>query len=72
MIMQGILVPAVREEECFSFCMCNPPFFGSLQEAGRNPHTAYAGNGQAACPQPSSSACSTLQEVSHMLFELRE
>lgn len=43
-IVQGILVPAIREDESFSFCMCNPPFFGTLQEAGCNPHTAYAGN----------------------------
>ena len=43
-MVQGILVPAMREDESFSFCMCNPPFFGNLQEAGRNPHTAYAGN----------------------------
>lgn len=51
-IMQGILLPAVREEESFSFCMCNPPFFGSLQEAGRNPKTAYAGNLRVGCKQP--------------------
>ena len=43
-IVQGILVPAMHEDESFSFCMCNPPFFGNLQEAGCNPHTAYAGN----------------------------
>ncbi|DBA82336.1 TPA: hypothetical protein ACH3X2_000593 [Trebouxia sp. C0005] len=43
-VEQGILLPAVHNGECFSFCMCNPPFFETLQEAGRNPHTAYAGN----------------------------
>lgn len=43
-MLQGILLPAVHNGECFSFCMCNPPFFETLQEAGRNPHTAYAGN----------------------------
>ena len=26
-----------------AFCMCNPPFFESLDEAGRNPATAYGG-----------------------------
>ena len=49
-MMQGILLPAVQDEETFSFSMCNPPFFESLQEAGRNPHTAYAGK---LCSPPS-------------------
>lgn len=40
---QGILLPAVHDGESFAFCMCNPPFFQTLQEAGRNPHTAYGG-----------------------------
>ena len=44
MALQGILTAAVHEGETFSFCMCNPPFFQSLKEAGRNPSTAYAGN----------------------------
>ena len=43
-MLQGILLPAVQDGETFSFCMCNPPFFETLQEARRNPHTAYAGN----------------------------
>lgn len=42
-VFQGILTAAVHEKETFSFCMCNPPFFQSLQEAGRNPSTAYGG-----------------------------
>ena len=42
-MLQGILLPAVHDGESFSFSMCNPPFFETLQEAGRNPHTAYAG-----------------------------
>ena len=42
-VFQGILTAAVQEKETFSFCMCNPPFFQSLQEAGRNPSTAYGG-----------------------------
>ncbi len=42
-MLQGILLPAVQDGESFSFSMCNPPFFETLQEAGRNPHTAYAG-----------------------------
>ena len=48
-IVQGILVPAMREDESFSFCMCNPPFFSNFQEAGCNPHTAYAGNLRVVC-----------------------
>lgn len=43
-VLQGILLPAIHDGETFSFCMCNPPFFGTIQEAGRNPHTAYAGD----------------------------
>ena len=41
---QGILTGAVRNDgETFSFCMCNPPFFEDMQEAGRNPGTAFGG-----------------------------
>lgn len=39
----GIVSSAVRRGERFAFCMCNPPFFESLEEAGRNPATAYGG-----------------------------
>ncbi|KAL0029114.1 hypothetical protein WJX77_007949 [Trebouxia sp. C0004] len=50
-IEQGILLPAVQDGETFSFCMCNPPFFETLQEAGRNPNTAYAGTSEEmVCP----------------------
>ena len=42
-VLQGILTAAVHEGETFSFCMCNPPFFQSLREAGQNPSTAYGG-----------------------------
>jgi 23S rRNA (adenine1618-N6)-methyltransferase len=38
-IISGALLPGER----FHFCMCNPPFFGSMAEAGRNPATAYGG-----------------------------
>ena len=33
----------MRAGERFAFCMCNPPFFESGEEAGRNPATAYGG-----------------------------
>lgn len=39
----GVLGPAVLQGERFAFCMCNPPFFESLEEAGRNPSTGHAG-----------------------------
>ncbi|GAX84031.1 hypothetical protein CEUSTIGMA_g11455.t1 [Chlamydomonas eustigma] len=40
----GILLPAFRgQEERFTFCMCNPPFFGSMSEAASNPSTACGG-----------------------------
>ena len=38
-----VLKGVVKEGETFSFCMCNPPFFESMEEAGRNPQTAYGG-----------------------------
>ncbi|KAH7424918.1 hypothetical protein KP509_11G031600 [Ceratopteris richardii] len=38
-----ILVGVVNEDERFDFCMCNPPFFASMEEAGMNPHTSCGG-----------------------------
>ncbi|GAB4814487.1 hypothetical protein N2152v2_001533 [Parachlorella kessleri] len=40
---RGIVSGAVRQGERFVFCMCNPPFFEMLEEAGRNPATAFSG-----------------------------
>lgn len=37
------LVGVVRENEAFDFCMCNPPFFETLEEAGLNPKTSCGG-----------------------------
>lgn len=39
----GIISGTLRKGERIAFCMCNPPFFESLEEAGRNPATAYGG-----------------------------
>ncbi|KAL6848348.1 hypothetical protein ACP4OV_021642 [Aristida adscensionis] len=38
-----ILVGVVKESESFDFCMCNPPFFESIEEAGLNPKTSFGG-----------------------------
>lgn len=40
-----ILAAAVREDEAFHFCMCNPPFFSSIRDANQNPRTACGGGG---------------------------
>ncbi|KAG5024934.1 hypothetical protein AAZX31_08G085100 [Glycine max] len=46
-----ILVGVVRDDEKFDFCMCNPPFFESLEEAGLNPKTSCGGTSQEmVCP----------------------
>lgn len=38
-----ILVGVVLENESFDFCMCNPPFFESIEAAGLNPKTSCGG-----------------------------
>ena len=38
-----VLVGVVEEKDRFDFCMCNPPFFESMEEAGANPRTACGG-----------------------------
>lgn len=38
-ILDGVLRPG----ESFDFCMCNPPFFESMDEAAANPRTACGG-----------------------------
>lgn len=38
-----ILLGVVRDGEKFDFCMCNPPFFESIEEAGMNPKTSCGG-----------------------------
>ncbi|CAN6277375.1 unnamed protein product [Urochloa humidicola] len=41
-----VLVGVVKESESFDFCMCNPPFFESIEEAGLNPKTACGGTAE--------------------------
>ncbi|GAV66808.1 LOW QUALITY PROTEIN: Methyltransf_10 domain-containing protein, partial [Cephalotus follicularis] len=38
-----ILVGVVKDGGKFDFCMCNPPFFESMEEAGLNPKTSCGG-----------------------------
>lgn len=38
-----ILVGVVQNDEKFDFCMCNPPFFETMEEAGHNPKTSCGG-----------------------------
>ncbi|XP_019246373.1 PREDICTED: uncharacterized protein LOC109226024 [Nicotiana attenuata] len=46
-----ILVGVVKDGEKFDFCMCNPPFFETIEEAGLNPKTSCGGTKQEmVCP----------------------
>lgn len=46
-----ILLGVVRDGEYFDFCMCNPPFFETMEEAGLNPKTSCAGTpAEMICP----------------------
>ncbi|XVE93815.1 hypothetical protein REPUB_Repub01dG0227600 [Reevesia pubescens] len=46
-----ILLDVVKDGERFDFCMCNPPFFESIEEAGLNPKTSCGGTHQEmVCP----------------------
>nr|XP_024933640.1 RNA N6-adenosine-methyltransferase mettl16 isoform X1 [Ziziphus jujuba var. spinosa] len=38
-----VLLGVVKDGEKFDFCMCNPPFFETLEEAGLNPKTSCGG-----------------------------
>ncbi|KAL8228377.1 hypothetical protein R6Q57_015961 [Mikania cordata] len=38
-----ILLNVVKTNEKFDFCMCNPPFFETMDEAGLNPNTSCGG-----------------------------
>lgn len=39
----SVLLGVVKDGENFDFCMCNPPFFESMEEAGLNPKTSCGG-----------------------------
>ncbi|KAJ0966981.1 hypothetical protein J5N97_023898 [Dioscorea zingiberensis] len=38
-----VLAGVIKDGEKFDFCMCNPPFFESVEEAGLNPRTSCGG-----------------------------
>lgn len=38
-----VLLGVVKDGENFDFCMCNPPFFETMEEAGSNPKTSCGG-----------------------------
>ncbi|KAG6619796.1 hypothetical protein I3842_Q080200 [Carya illinoinensis] len=38
-----VLLGVVRDGEKFDFCMCNPPFFETMEESGLNPKTSCGG-----------------------------
>lgn len=38
-----VLLGVVKDGENFDFCMCNPPFFETMEEAGLNPKTSCGG-----------------------------
>ncbi|XP_075511289.1 uncharacterized protein LOC142547093 isoform X1 [Primulina tabacum] len=41
-----VLLGVVKDGENFDFCMCNPPFFETMEEAGLNPNTACGGTSE--------------------------
>lgn len=46
-----LLFDVVRDGESFDFCMCNPPFFESIEESGLNPKTSCGGtHAEMVCP----------------------
>ncbi|XP_076932787.1 uncharacterized protein LOC143598465, partial [Bidens hawaiensis] len=46
-----ILLGVVKTDEKFDFCMCNPPFFESMDEADLNPNTSCGGTpAEMVCP----------------------
>ncbi|KAL9252125.1 U6 small nuclear RNA (adenine-(43)-N(6))-methyltransferase-like protein [Drosera capensis] len=65
-----ILLGIVKEGERFDFCMCNPPFFESMEEAGQNPKTSCGGTPEEmVCPGGERAFISRLIEDSVVLRE---
>ncbi|XP_058191215.1 uncharacterized protein LOC131308320 isoform X3 [Rhododendron vialii] len=65
-VLNGI----VRDGEEFDFCMCNPPFFESMEEAGLNPKTSCGGTlEEMVCPGGEEAFISRIIQDS---FELKQ
>ncbi|KAL5992528.1 hypothetical protein ACLOJK_013447 [Asimina triloba] len=63
-----ILFGVVRDDERFDFCMCNPPFFESIEEAGQNPKTSCGGTyEEMVCPGGEQAFISLIIDDSVML-----
>lgn len=46
-----VLLGVVKDGESFDFCMCNPPFFQTIEEGGLNPKTSCGGTpAEMVCP----------------------
>lgn len=46
-----VLLGVVKDGEIFDFCMCNPPFFETIQQGGLNPKTSCGGTpAEMVCP----------------------
>ncbi|KAI8533162.1 hypothetical protein RHMOL_Rhmol11G0275300 [Rhododendron molle] len=65
-----VLYGVVRDGEEFDFCMCNPPFFESMEEAGLNPKTSCGGTlEEMVCPGGEEAFISRIIQDS---FELKQ
>ncbi|KAE9447389.1 hypothetical protein C3L33_20732, partial [Rhododendron williamsianum] len=65
-----VLYGVVRDGEEFDFCMCNPPFFESMEEAGLNPKTSCGGTPEEmVCPGGEEAFISRIIQDS---FELKQ
>uniref|UniRef100_A0A2P2JCF8 U6 small nuclear RNA (adenine-(43)-N(6))-methyltransferase n=1 Tax=Rhizophora mucronata TaxID=61149 RepID=A0A2P2JCF8_RHIMU len=65
-----VLLGVVRDGEKFDFCMCNPPFFDSMEEAGLNPKTSCGGTPEEmVCPGGENAFISRIIEDSVVLKE---
>lgn len=63
-----ILLGVVRDGEEFDFCMCNPPFFETMEEAGLNPKTSCGGTPmEMVCPGGEKAFITRIIEDSVML-----
>ncbi|KDP20409.1 hypothetical protein JCGZ_06368 [Jatropha curcas] len=63
-----VLLGVVRDDEKFDFCMCNPPFFETMEEAGLNPKTSCGGTPEEmVCPGGEKTFISRIIEDSAVL-----